>query len=96
MTKAELATIAEGFAKGMKPVFENYKTKIAALEARVALLEEKPSINFRGVFEAGKSYVPGDAVTCHGGLWICRAETVGPPSQDFVGWSLAVKSRSIA
>jgi hypothetical protein len=67
-----------------------------ALEARVALLEQKPSVNFRGVFEPGKSYQPGDACTHSGGLWICRAETTGQPNQDFHGWTLAVKSRSIA
>jgi predicted phage tail protein len=32
MTKAALEAIAEGFAKGMKPIFESYKTRIAALE----------------------------------------------------------------
>jgi hypothetical protein len=32
MTKAQLEALAEGFAKGMKPIFASYKTKIAALE----------------------------------------------------------------
>jgi hypothetical protein len=66
------------------------------LQERVVLLEQKRSVNFRGVFEPGKSYQPGDACTHVGGLWICRAETTGQPNQDYAGWTLAVKSRLIA
>jgi hypothetical protein len=68
---------------------------IVALETRLSALEQKPFVKFVGVFEQGKSYVPGDAVTHSGGLWICRAETTGQPNQDFHAWKLAVKSRSI-
>jgi hypothetical protein len=96
MTKPAFEALIKGIASGLKPVFESYKTKIAALEARVQTLEQKPSVNFRGVFEPGKSYQPGDACTHSGGLWICRAETTGQPNQDYAGWTLAVKSRSIA
>jgi hypothetical protein len=80
----------------MKPILERSNTTIAALEARVALLEQKPHVKFCGVFESGKSYQPGDACTHSGGLWICRAATTGQPNQDFHGWTLAVKSRSVA
>jgi hypothetical protein len=96
MTQKELESLMQGIVAGLKPTFETYKSKIGTLEARVAVLEQKPSVNFRGVFEHGQSYQPGDACTHVGGLWICRAETTGQPNQDFHGWTLAVKSRSIA
>ncbi|HXG54021.1 MAG TPA: hypothetical protein VNJ03_01460 [Vicinamibacterales bacterium] len=60
------------------------------LERRIKELEGKPHVKFTGVWKAG-AYQPGDAATHHGGLWICRAATSGEPSQDFVGWQLAVK-----
>lgn len=84
------------------PVLATYRHKlhesrdlIVALESRITALERKPHVKFCGVHEAGRSYEPGDAVTHGGGLWICRVETTGKPNQDFVGWTLAVKSRSI-
>jgi hypothetical protein len=59
-------------------------------------IEQKPSVKFRGVYEQGKAYEPGDACTHRGALWICRAATMGQPNQDYAGWQLAVKSRSVA
>ena len=64
---------------------------IVALEQRIAALERKPSVKFRGVYEHGKAYQPGDAATHHGSLWICTAATTGEPNRDFVAWKLAVK-----
>ena len=71
------------------------KGRFEALEARVAALEKKPSVKFCGTWDREKTYETGSAVVHHGGLWICKAETNGEPSKDFVGWQLAVKSRSL-
>jgi hypothetical protein len=69
--------------------------RFAVLEQRLAALEQKPSVKFCGVWDRDRAYQSGDAVVHSGGLWVCRAATTGPPNQDFVGWTLAVKSRSI-
>jgi hypothetical protein len=66
-----------------------------ALEQRLAALEQKPSVKFCGVWDRDKAYRSGDAVVHSGGLWIARGEPTGPPNQDYVGWTLAVKSRSV-
>lgn len=65
--------------------------RTADLEQRVAALEAKPYVSYKGVWKADGTYRPGDAATHHGALWICRAETTGEPSKDFVAWQLAVK-----
>jgi hypothetical protein len=78
--------------------FENVEARMSALElahehlaARLAALEDKPSVKFCGTFQSGRTYAPGDACTHHGGLWVCKAATSGAPGADFVGWTLAVK-----
>jgi hypothetical protein len=99
MKAKDVTAFAETITTTIKHPLENrtapLEQRIRTLETRVRELEQRPAITFRGVFEAGKSYQPGDACTHGGGLWICRATTTGPPNQDFVAWQLAVKSRSI-
>jgi len=63
--------------------------RIAALEARVAALEARPALTFTGTYMDTTAYVPGDAATRQGGLWICTAATTGP--FDHTAWVLAVK-----
>ena len=74
----------------------NYRLKesldlLVALEQRLTTTERKPHLKFRGVWEQGKTYSVGDCATCHGSLWVCKAETGGKPNEDFHGWVLAVK-----
>jgi hypothetical protein len=98
MTAKELDVLADQVALAMQSVVDDPKVsgRIEALEARVAALEAKPHVKFCGIYEPGRSYTPGDACTHGGGLWICKAATTGQPNQDYAGWTLAVKSRSIA
>ncbi len=63
--------------------------RIAALEARLAALEARPALTFTGTYTDTTAYVPGDAATRQGGLWICNAATTGP--FDNACWQLAVK-----
>jgi hypothetical protein len=63
-----------------------------ALEERLAALEQKPSVKYRGVWAPGTMYAAGDAVTQQGSLWIARTNHLqSEPGVDFVGWTLAVK-----
>jgi hypothetical protein len=98
-TRGELVGM---FTDCVRPLLATYRYKmeetrdlIVALEARIAALERKPHLKFTGVYQPGRLYQPGDAATYQGGLWICKAATTGQPNQDFAGWQLAVKSRSI-
>ena len=79
----------------LKEHFSKQKSRIEALEQRIAALEAKPSVKFCGTWARGKTYEPGDAVVRDGGLWICKAQTPGEPSKDFVGWQLAVRKGSV-
>jgi BMFP domain-containing protein YqiC len=100
---ATMRSLIDLYRDAIMPILATYRHKNAmleerwlALEQRLTTMEQKPSVKFRGVYEQGKAYQPGDACTHSGGLWICRAATMGQPNQDYIGWSLAVKSRSIA
>ena len=64
------------------------------MEKQIAALAAKPHLKFCGVYQCGRSYQPGDAVTRSDSLWVCNAATTGEPGQDFVGWQLAVKRGS--
>jgi hypothetical protein len=66
--------------------------QIAALTARVAVLEARPVIQYAGVWKAGQRYPRGTAITHDGGLWIAEAETEGErPGNGPTAWKLAVK-----
>jgi hypothetical protein len=67
--------------------------RLENLERRVAALEAKAVIEYRGVWEAGRQYGRGAAVTDHGALWICEHATSQRPGDGAEnGWRLAVKS----
>ncbi len=50
-----------------------------------------PVVIYRGVWQAGKTYVPGDEVTQEGGQWITSAETRDKPGDGKTSWTLATK-----
>jgi hypothetical protein len=85
----------EGLVKAWAPIFKSYKAEIESLKAEIENLKARPSLKFCGTWEAGETYAPGDVVQVRGGLWICERDTPGEPSKDFIGWRLAVKSRSV-
>jgi collagen type III alpha len=45
----------------------------------------------RGVYKAGETYEPGDAVTWGGSLWIAQKQTDAKPDTPESGFRLAVK-----
>jgi hypothetical protein len=77
--------------KGLVSVRDGAHTRIAALERRVGELEGKPFLAYRGVYEAGKEYAPGDGTTRSGSLWLCRRRTTSAPGTDAAAWMLIVK-----
>jgi hypothetical protein len=50
-----------------------------------------PTVIDRGVYKAGETYEPGDAVTWGGSLWIAQKQTDAKPDTPESGFRLAVK-----
>lgn len=50
-----------------------------------------PTIIDRGVYDAGKGYEKGDAVSDGGSLWIAQKDAPNHKPGDGDGWRLAVK-----
>ena len=46
---------------------------------------------YRGTYEEGRIYEPGDMVTWAGSVWHCDAPTTSKPDQSHDSWTLAVK-----
>jgi hypothetical protein len=93
--------LTDWFTDFVLPILATYRHSIqetralaVALEQRLTATERKQFLKFRGVWEAGTAYDVGDCATCHGSLWVCKAETSGKPGEDFVAWTLAVKKGS--
>jgi hypothetical protein len=50
-----------------------------------------PFQRYQGIYQAGRTYVTGDTVSCGGSIWHCAAATtIGRPG-DSPDWQLAVK-----
>jgi hypothetical protein len=61
------------------------------LEARVAILENRPSLRHAGVWSEGVNYNEGNLTTHAGGMWLCQKATKARPSKSD-DWQLVVKS----
>ncbi|MBS0245496.1 MAG: hypothetical protein JSR61_02670 [Proteobacteria bacterium] len=102
---ADAAALAEAIKQGQGAAFGLLMTKIMnltfaleagaaerrRLELRVAELEERPDIEYRGVFEPGATYQRGHFATDDGSVWFCNRETKTRPSEGGSNWTLAVK-----
>jgi hypothetical protein len=64
-----------------------------ALEKRVQELEQRPSIEYRGVWSSFEDYKIGNACTYDGSLWIATADNkaMRPGEGTGAAWKLAVK-----
>lgn len=77
----------------VRDLFGRQAATIAALEQRVAALEARPlGVRYAGVWDADHAYVPDEAVTFRGSLFIALAPSsnVKPEGAEGV-WRLAVK-----
>lgn len=90
----EIATFAclAMLVVGMNAKNRERNVKIAALEAKIAELEARPRLMYRGVWKDGEPYEPGDVVTRSGSMWHCGKATKNSiPSEDHESWTLCVK-----
>jgi hypothetical protein len=76
-------------AKGVGPVIRDYT---APLHARIAALEARPAVVYRGIWRNDQQYAEASLVTDGGSLWIAKAESRGArPGSDATSWQLIVK-----
>jgi hypothetical protein len=98
--------IVEGVAEVMPRFFEKelrlagptligeLTAKVNALEEKVADLEAKPSMRYRGIWDESEIYAKGDVTTLAGGAWVAVSNPIDRPGKPDSGWQLAVKSAS--
>src|SRR5262245_7867846 len=66
--------------------------ELAEVKQRLAAIETKCILDYRGVWVNGRRYERGDCTTWDGGIWIAQAETEGErPGNGATAWKLAVK-----
>lgn len=69
-----------------------FSGRCKALETRVADLEERPTVEYRGVWKSDEKYKRGHLVTHSGSVWHCELAGSGiVPGNGATGWRLAVK-----
>lgn len=77
----------------VEPIIKAFKDRtehVKMLEERVAALEARPQMQYRGVWSAGTRYHVGNFVTDHGSIFYCRNATIERPGAS-AHWVLAVK-----
>jgi hypothetical protein len=94
---AVIADIDAARKGGLSPVFAlrtalhiRSNTRIPPLETRIAELEAKALLTFKGVWLAG-TYEAGSLVQRSGGLWLALRVTSEPPGNGSTSWKLVVK-----
>jgi hypothetical protein len=63
---------------------------LAAMEARLKAVEQKPAMKYRGVWKSEARYDAGDITTDGGSMWHCNRSTMARPGTSG-DWTLAVK-----
>ena len=94
MTIEELQELGSALAEQTKAfVTKAVNDATAPLLARIAELEARPKgLEYRDVWSDTEKYVPGDAVTFSGSMWVCKSESIGVrPGTGHSCWRLAVK-----
>lgn len=64
---------------------------IRSLDSRIAEMEAKKSIEYRGIWSSSEYYCKGDFVTWGGSMWHANTNTRSKPGTDAT-WRMAVKS----
>jgi hypothetical protein len=87
--------VAEGLGDCLQKAIDGPRVsgRIAALEQRIANLEQRPELKYFGVWKHGEAYAVGvGALTTHAGsLWLATDPTTFTPGTAGSGWRLIVK-----
>jgi hypothetical protein len=92
MSLDELAdAIGQVIGNTARELEADFAARSAAVEARIARLEARSELRYRGVWRAGQSY-PANSMCSHAGsLWISAEATEAKPGAGHTAWTLAVK-----
>jgi hypothetical protein len=72
----------------------NLQREVSLLRSRCKELENRPTLEYRGVWDSGTTYQAGNVVTCKGSMWHCQEATRSQPGEAGAAsraWVLAVK-----
>lgn len=72
-------------------VKDGLNDRCGALEARIRALEERPALQYRGIWSPEEEYVSGDLVTHDGSMFYCWESTRGGRPAQTDAWQLCVK-----
>jgi hypothetical protein len=77
--------------KECEALMKKLEPRIAELGARIAHLEARKSIEYRGTWRSDREFGEGDLVTHAGQLFICKGHGVRSKPGSSVDWVLASK-----
>jgi len=83
-------SLTEATWEGLMSNFAVLSLRCVSLQQRVAELEARPQLDYRGIWTEGVDYVPGNLVTHRGTIWFCREATSAQPGGP--DWQLMVKT----
>jgi hypothetical protein len=92
VTAEDIEVVTSGVAVVLKQMLTVRDLRIAALEAKIALLETKAAsggVRWRGIWEPGV-YPEGVLCTRSGSLWLAMQDTTATPGES-AAWVLVVK-----
>lgn len=88
----DIQVIVEAIAPVLhEHVIKLLDSKCAKLQERVAELEQRRGMRFRGVWNQHDQYDEGDFATDHGAGWVAKCLTRQRPDYGCSDWQLAVK-----
>ena len=65
--------------------------RLDAIETRLAELEARPVVTYKGVWAGDLSYGHGDLVTCNGNIWHSNVHANRAKPGEHPHWTLAVR-----
>jgi hypothetical protein len=65
--------------------------EITMLREKVADLEQRPAIAYKGTWDPSRLYAAGDLVTFSGSMWAAKTASVSRRPPDAAAWQLCVR-----
>ena len=90
--ESKISTLKAEQSRKDVPALAQQIVAMQPLMARIAALEARPTLQYRGVYDAAEEYSVGHFVTYDGSLWAAKISTRGvEPGNGELAWQLAVK-----
>ena len=86
-----VCSYSQGIHSANWRMFENLLAMTFELIKRVADLERRPQVEFKGVWREGQAYPRGAMVSHQGSTWCAMNDHPGRPGEPSSNWQLAVK-----